>query len=307
MAFDGDSTSTLSTEVKIAYDKTFLKYGEYQLNLKEGAQMRTHSQNEGKTIWFNRYNVSDLETTPTALTEGVNPPVCNISAENVSVVLAEYGRSFKISKFLTLTSIDKNNQEKIRVVGTHMGQTLNRLVKNELANGTTLYAGGKAASTIASSNVFDGPEVRTIVETLETNLALPYEDGNFLGKVTSKIKTNLVKSTAWLNAKTYSDVKKLYLGEMGELYQVRFTLNRDPLAGVGTGAASTVAVHSAYIHGMDAFGCFDLAGDTPKLFILPNVIDSGNPTGRFSMASWAGSYGVKVLNPNWIIVSKSAI
>lgn len=305
-----DTTSTLSGEVKIYYDKVFLKYGTYELNLKEGSQMRTHSQNEGKTIWFNRYSVSALEDTPTALTEGENPAVCTLTSANVSAVLAEYGRTFKISKFLTLTSIDKNNAEKIGVVGTHMGQTLNRLVRNKLATGTVRFANGKAASTIAASDVMDGGEVRDVVELLETNLALPYEDGMFMGKITPKIKTSLVNSTAWLNAKTYSDVRKLYQGEMGELYQVRFILNRDSLdmtGAAGTGSASTVTYNNAYIHGKEAFGCFDLEGDQPKLYVLANQVDSNNPTGRYSLASWAGSYTTQILNPDWIIVDKCAI
>jgi len=123
------TTSTLSNEVKTYYDKVFLKRAEYELVCKEGAQMRTHSQNEGKTIWFNRY--TPLSSTPAncLLSEGENPAVCSITAANVSAVLAEYGATVKISKFLTLTSIDKNNAEKIAVVGQHMGEVLNEIVR----------------------------------------------------------------------------------------------------------------------------------------------------------------------------------
>lgn len=300
-----DKTSTLSGEVKILYDKVFLKRAEYELVLKEGAQMGTQSQNDGKTIWFNRYTPQEIDTTP--LTEGENPDVCTIVSENVSVVLAEYGRTFKISKFLTLTSVDKNNKNKISLLGQHMGETLNRLVRNELENGTARIANGVAASAVAASDTLDADEVRDIVENLEDNKAIVYPDGYYMGKVVTKSKTTLVKDNTWINAKTYSDVRDLYRGEMGELYQVRFLLNKDGNTSTGTGAASTVTLYHNYFHGAEAVGCYDLSGDVPQLYIVPNTKpDSGNPTGRFSLASWAGSYATKNLNSDWVIVSKAA-
>jgi len=299
-----DKTSTLTGEVKILYEKVFLKRAEYELVLKEGAQMGTQGQNDGKTIWFNRYTPQDIETTP--LTEGENPDVCSITAENVSVVLAEYGRTFKISKFLTLTSVDKNNKNKISLLGQHMGETLNRLVRNELENGTARIANGVAASAVAASDTLDADEVRDIVEGLEDNKTIAYPDGYYMGKVVTKSKTSLVKDNTWINAKTYSDVKDLYRGEMGELYQVRFLLNKDGKTSTGTGAASTVTLYHNYFHGAEAIGCYDLSGDVPQLYIVPNKPDSGNPAGRFSLTSWAGSYASKILNPEWVTVSKAA-
>lgn len=298
-----ETTSTLSNEVKIYYDKVFLKRAEYALVLKEGAQMRSHGEGEGKTIWFNRYSPQTISTT--ALTEGVNPDICSITAANVSVVLAEYGRTFKMSKFLSLTSIDMNNREKIALLGQNMGETMNRIVRNELENGTARIANGKAASAVSASDVLDGDEVRDIVQQLEVNKAPAYSDGYYMGKVNPYTKTTLVKSSTWLNAKTYSDAKDLYKGEMGELYQVRFLNNIDANSSVGTGSASTVTMYHNYFHGSDAIGCYDLAGDAPKLYIVTDRADSGNPAGRFSLASWAGSYASKILNSDWVIVSKS--
>lgn len=299
------TTSTLSNEVKTYYDKVFLKRAEYELVCKEGAQMRTHSQNEGKTIWFNRY--TPLSSTPAncLLSEGENPAVCSITAANVSAVLAEYGATVKISKFLTLTSIDKNNAEKIAVVGQHMGEVLNEIVRTELDNSTVRYGNGAASSTVATSDTLTGAELRRVVQLLEVAKAPTYEDNTYIGKFAPQTKTSLLLDSTWLNAKTYSDVRKLYTGEMGELYQVRCLLNKNPASGVGTGAASTVTVYHNYIHGAEAFGCFDLEGDKPKLDIVTNSVDSGNPAGRFSLASWSGSYVAKLLNSAWSYVLKT--
>jgi N4-gp56 family major capsid protein len=299
------TTSTLSNEVKTYYDKVFLKRAEYELVAKEGAQMRTHSQNEGKTIWFNRY--TPISNTPAncLLSEGENPAVSSITAANVSAVLAEYGMTVKISKFLTLTSIDKNNAEKIAVVGQHMGEVLNEITLNELDNSTARYGNGKASSAVAASDTLTGAELRRVVQLLEVAKAPTYEDNTYIGKFAPQTKTSLLLDSTWLNAKTYSDVRKLYNGEMGELFQVRCLLNKAPHSGTGTGAASTVTVYNNYIHGANAFGCFDLEGDKPKLHIVANSVDSGNPAGRFSLASWSGSYVAKLLNSAWSYVLKT--
>jgi N4-gp56 family major capsid protein len=300
-----ETTSTLSNEVKTYYDKVFLKRAEYELVCKEGAQMRTHSQNEGKTIWFNRYTPMENDPTKALLSEGVNPAICSITAANVSAVLAEYGRTVKISKFLTLTSIDKNNAEKIAVVGQHMGETLDRIVRNELDNSTVRYGNGSNISTVATSDTLTGAELRRVVQLLEVAKAPTYEDNTFIGKFAPQTKTSLLLDTTWLNAKTYSDVRKLYTGEMGELYQVRCLLNKNPSSALGQATASDVTVYHNYIHGAEAFGCFDLEGDKPKLDIVTNKVDSGNPAGRFSLASWSGSYVSKMLNSAWSYVLKT--
>lgn len=300
-----ETTSTLTKEMQTYYEKVFLRRGTIPLVLKEGAQMKTHDNNNGATIRFNRYDVQTLDTT--ALTQGQNPSVCNITSCNVDVTLQEYGRTFQMSKFLTLTSIDVNNKEKIELLGYNMGRTLNRLVRNELENGTLSYPNSKTASTITASDVLSASVIRLTVRTLEINETPTYSDGMYIGKAQPYTKADLLNDTTWINAKTYSDVKDLYKGEMGELYQVRWLNNIDGYTTTGAAGttSSAVNVYSNYIHGSDAFGCFDLSGDMPKLVIVPNNPDSGNPAGRVSYASWAGSYAVKILNTNWLRVLRT--
>jgi N4-gp56 family major capsid protein len=136
---------------------------------------------------------------------------------------------------------------------------------------------------------------------------MPYDDGFFMGKAQPYTKADLINDSTWINAKTYSDVKDLYKGEMGELYQIRWLLNKDGYSTTGAAgtSSSAVAVYHNYVHGKEAFGCFDLEGDKPRLMIVPNQIDSGNPAGRFSLASWAGVYATKILNSSWIYVLKT--
>ena len=297
-------SSTLTQEVKTYYEKVFLDRAEYELILKEGAQQRTHPVNEGRTVNFTRYTPLGIVTDP--LGELSNPVTCSITACTVAMTLSEYGMTTIHSKLLTLISIDSGMKEKVELVGQNMGETLNRLVRAELQSGTAYYPNGHAIDSIASGDVLDACNIRQMVRTLELNKAMPYKDGLFIGKTEPYSKYKLLGDTTWVNGKTYSDVKDLYKGEMGELYQIRWLLNKDLASGTEatSTAASAVTRFYTYVHGDNSFGTYDLAQDKPKLYILPNQVDSNSPAGRVSYVSWAGSYATKILNSDWVLSAR---
>jgi len=297
-------TTSLTQDVMTYYEKVFLARANYELILKEGAQMRTHGKYSGKTINFTRYEPLAISTT--ALTEASNPGASQITASTVAVTLAEYGNTVITSKLHELTSIDANFKEAISLVGQNMGETLNRIVGNELSSATVYFPNSRNVSTVTTADTMNACATRGMVQTLEIAKARPYADGFFLGKTNWISKYTLLGDSTWVNAHTYSDTKELYKGEMGELYQVRWLLNKDIASANGnTGAAAcSTVVYYSYVHGQDAFGCFDLEGDQPKLYILANAVDSVNTTGRRSYISWAGAYAVKLLNSAWSLTGK---
>jgi N4-gp56 family major capsid protein len=297
-------TTALAQEVKTFYEKVFLARSEYELILKEGGQTRTHPANEGRTVNFTRYNPLTIITSP--LGEASNPITCSINASTVSMTLSEYGLTTTHGRLLTTVSIDSGMKEKVALVGQNMGETLNRLVRDELANGTAYFPNGHAIDSIAAGDVLDACNIRLMVQTLEIAKAKPYQDGFFIGKTDPYSKYKLLGDTTWVNSKTYSDVQKLYKGEMGELYQVRWLLNKDSLctSEVTSTTASTVARYVTFVHGTDSFGVYDLETNKPQMFILPNVVDSNSPAGRVSYISWAGAYATKLLNSAWILAAR---
>lgn len=298
------TTSGLSAEMSTYYEKVFLARAEYEYIFDQGAQMRDMPANEGTSVKFTRY--TPLATATTALTEGVNPAESALTASTVSATLAEYGNTVRISRFLSLTSIDANNKEKIEVVGQNMGETLDELTRNELFTGATVqYAGAKAALTaVAASDVLTVAELRKAVRTLKKNKAHRYADRTapWLGKLGPDTSFDLTSDTTFINADIYDNgAVKLYNGELGKILGVRLVESPNQKS-----EASTATVFSNFIHGADAFGCIDLVGDKPQLYIIPHTkIDSGNPAGRFSMVSWAASYVTKTLNSTWLINIKT--
>jgi len=302
-----NTTGTLSPEVSTYYEKVFLDRAEYELVLKEGAQMRTHPANEGRTVNFTRYSPLTIITDP--LGELSNPVTCAITACTVAMTLSEYGLTTIHSKLLTLVSIDSGMKEKVELVGQNMGESLNRLVRNELQNGTAYYGNGHHVASFTAGDTLDACDIRQMTKALELAKAKPYKDGMYMGKTDPISKYNLIGDTTWVNAKTYSAVKDLYKGEMGELYQVRWLLNKDVSSGTeaASTASSTTVRYYTYVHGDNAFGCYDLAQDKPRLYILPNQVDSNSPAGRVSYISWAGSYATKLLNSDWVIAARFSL
>jgi N4-gp56 family major capsid protein len=293
-------TTGLTQEMQTYYEKVFLDRAEYELIHKEGGQMKSQSKNEGKVIRFTRY--TPLATVTTALSEGSNPSEVALTAANVDATLAEYGTTVKVSKLLSLTSIDRNMKEKIEVVGQNMGETLDQLVREELFTGATeqLANGKSAVSSVAATDTLDAAEIRKAVRTLKANKARSYK-GRFpyIGKVQPFTSYDLMGDSTWENAKVYSDVNDLYQGEIGALHGVRFLETK-----AGKTTASTVTVYSNFVHGSDAFGVYDLEGDKPSLYIVTST-DTNNPAGRFVTVSWAGAYVCKTLNGDWAINIKT--
>jgi len=301
-------TTGLTQEMATYYEKVFLARAEYEYIYSQGAQMRTQPSNEGKTVVFTRH--TPLATATTALTEGVNPAEVSLTAANVSATLAEYGNTVKISRFLSLTSIDAGNKEKIEVVGQNMGETIDELTRNELFTGATAQlAGGKSALTdVAVTDVLSVAELRKAVRTLKLNKARRYQDkiAPWMGKLGPNTSYDLTSDSTFINADIYDNgAEKLYNGELGKILGVRLIESANQYESVDAGASSA-DIFSNFIHGADAFGCIDLAGDKPQVYIIDHTkIDSGNPTGRFSTIAWATSYVAKTLNAGWLINIKT--
>lgn len=297
-------TGVLTQTMMTYYERVFLERAKVQLVNEQGAQKRNHPSNQGKTINFTR--MEPLTVSTTALSEASNPSASAMTASTVSATLAEYGNATIFSKLQSTTSIDVGLKEVVDVFGQNMGETLNAVAGLKLASGTAFFPNGHNVSTVTTGDVLNASAIIYAVQAQELAKAPTYPDGYFLGKTTIQNKVALLKDTTWVNAKTYSDVKDLYRGEMGELYQVRWLLNGQTLSGNGNAgaAACTSVCYYSYLHGDNAFGTVKLEGDMPKLYIV-NQADSGNVAGRLTYISWAGSYVAVLLNSNWVQTIKA--
>lgn len=305
-----DTTLTLTGEMMVYLEKTFLERSKAKQIHSQGAKTKSHAKNSGKSITFNRYN--PLAVATSALTEATNPSEANLTGATVTATVAEYGNFVKVSSLLYGTSIDRAAKEKTEVISQNAGETLDTIVRNELASGaTTQFAGGKASlSLVAASDVLSSTEIRKAVKTLKKNNAITYGDGYFLGKLGPDTVYSLqADNTTWINVATYKDsAKEVYTGEVGKLFGVRFieaSSNQyfDDNAGV-----SSADVYSNFIHGQEAFATVDLSGESMELLIKQSSnTDTSNPLNMFMTVGWKATFAAKTLNPNWIVNIKTGV
>lgn len=289
-----NTTSSLSNEVAVYYERRFLERARAMLVHQEGGQLRALEGNAGKQVIFNRFSPLALATSALP-TEGTNPVPVSLTDTQVTATLAEYGNSVQVTRFLGTVDIDDRDKEKIDVVAQNMGETLDALVRNALQTGATVLNGNGAIT---------GNLVAQTVATLKENKALMYP-GTFgwIGKLQPETEYDLIITSTWQNAAAYSNVQALYAGEIGALYGVRFLVTNQ-----GYVTAGTTPYYANFIHGREAFGVYDNALDPPKMYIVTGA-DSNNPAERFHVISWAGQFVSIVLNSAWVInlVTSSAI
>lgn len=285
-----NTTSSLSNEVAVYYERVFLERAKARLVHQEGAQLRSLDGNSGKEVIFNRFSPLALALTP--LTEGNNPTPVGLTDTQVTVTLAEYGNTVQVTRLLGTTDIDSRDEQKIDVVAQNMGESLDALVRNALFSGATTmtYTGSPTNMTAAL--------VLQATAQLDENKALSYP-GTFpyIGKIQPQTKYDLMNTGTWQNAAVYSNPDAIYQGEIGALYGVRFLVSNQ---GYSVANTTTGTQYANFIHGREAFGVYDNSLDAPKLYIVTGA-DSNNPAERYHTISWAGQFASVVLNSAWVL------
>lgn len=297
MAVTTTGSTGMSNEIFTYYESKFLERAKDQLVHEEGAQKSTRGKGQGKSTNFNVYTPLAKATTP--LTEGANGTEVALTSSQVSATLAEYGNYIKISKLLSLVSIDTDGAEKASLLGQNMAETYDQVARDALfTDATVSYAGAKTALTdVAATNTLSATEIRKIRRTLIKNKAQKYANGMFMGKIGPDTEFDLIGDSTWVNAHSYKDGDALYKGYLGNLYGFDFLLTTNPKT-----EASTVTVYSNFFHGDNALGVLNLEGDMPQMYIkVPTGADTSNPLNRFSTMGWAGSYVAKVLVATWVL------
>lgn len=311
------STSTsLITPAQVFYDKVFLDRAKIELRHDFGAQLRSVPMNSGTVVRFTRF--SPLALVTAALSEATNPTEVAMTATNVSATIAEYGNVTQVGSLFSMTQIDVGLEEHVEVHGQNAGESIDRLIRQELFSGATaqIVSGATLATDIMTSDVFSGVEIRKAVRTLKKNKAQKFENGYYRGIIGPDTAYDLFGDSEWLDAHRYTTSDALERGVVGKLHGVEFveTNNQhiDTSAGlsgspVTATSAGVVAVYSNFIFGKNAYGIINLGSiTTPSVIVKnPGPNDTSNPLNMFSTVGWKMPFAVKTLNSDWIINVKT--
>ena len=295
------TTTQLSEEMSVFYDKVFLERAELNLKHDVLATKKTVPTNSGKVVYFTRQTPFDPATS--ALTEGVNPDAVGFSAENVSATLAEYGNVSKVSSLFSLTAIDAGLKEKVETMGQNAGETIDTLLRDQLYTGATvqLAGGNSALSALAATDTMSVVELRKAVKTLKRNKAPKFEDGLYRGVLSVQGTYDLMGDSNqgnFVTANKYGSADMIKKGLVGKLAGVNiFESNNEK------SESSTVTVYSNFVGGKGCLGMIDIAGKGKKIYYKkPGKNDTSNPLDMYATLGWKiPAFATKVLNSDWVI------
>lgn len=303
----------LTQTMQLYYDRVFLTRAMVELRHDFGAQVRPVPMNSGKSIVWTRF--TPLAIVTTALSEGANPTATDMTGTNVSATLSEYGAYTTVSSLYSMTSIETGLKEHIEVHGQNAGESIDQLIRTELATNATAAlaqfpSGATAASTfsnIHATDILTGLEIRRAVRTLKGNKAQKFDNGMYRGILASAVAMDLMGNSEWLDAHRYTTSDAIERGVVGKLHGVEFVETNNPYytlsTGFSTSATNVADTYFTFVFGKNAYGVVNLASiSAPKVYVKnPSGNSTDNPLDLFSTVGWKMPFAVKTLNANWIV------
>lgn len=309
------SNPGLTSPMQIFYDRVFLDRAKLELRYDFGAQVRNIPMNSGKTVYFTRF--TPLAVVTSALSEASNPTAVDMTASTISATLADYGAYTTVGSLYSMTSIEEGLREHVEVHGQNAGESIDQLIRTELVSANTysgatgtlvqIPAGATALSSIHTTDILTGLEVRRAVRTLKTNKAQKFDGGVFRGIINQYTAMDLMGNSEWLDAHRYTTSDAIERGVVGKLHGVEFVESNNPYfvlsAGFSTSATNVANVYSSFIFGKNAYGIINLGSNSaPKIYVKnPGSNSTDNPLDQFSTVGWKMPFAVKTLNANWLI------
>lgn len=307
------STTGLTATMQLFYDRVFLTRAMVELRHDFGAQVRPVPMNSGKSIVWTRF--TPLAVVTTALSEATNPSETAMTATNVSATLAEYGAFTYVSSLYSMTSIETGLKEHIEVHGQNAGESIDQLIRTELATkavaASAQFASGATVastfSTVHTTDILTGLEIRRAVRTLKGNKAQKFDNGLYRGIIGPYTAMDLMGNSEWLDAHRYTTSDAIERGVVGKLHGVEFVESNNSYSvasgGFSTSTANIADVHFAFIFGKNAYGTVNLASiSAPKVYVKnPSGNSTDNPLDLFSTVGWKMPFAVKLLNSTWIV------
>lgn len=215
----------LSPEMKIFYDKALLRVAEPKLIHDQFGQKRPIPAGNGKTIEFRKF--SALEKALTPLTEGITPAGQSYGVTAITATISQYGGYIMTTDMLNLTAFDNNMAEITKMLGSQAGRTSDTITRDILAAGTNVSwadnggDGNDARTDLGADDVLTIADIKKAVRKLKRVNAETIK-GDFVAIVHPDTVYDLMNDDEWIEANQYAGSQKIFEGEIGKMYGVRF-------------------------------------------------------------------------------------
>jgi len=251
-------------------------------------QKKPIPKNEGATVDFRRFQRLEPATTP--LEEGVPPSGKNVSIINITATVEGYGDFVEYSDFIDMVGIDPFVTEVLEVQGEQAAETLDEIVRNVVVAGTNVYRVNSRATrgAVAAGDNLNGATMRRVRQVMARNNVKQMAGmGAYLGIIHPDVSYDVMSDSGWINANQYAGSQKLFDGEIGKLYGVRYIETTKAPIWAGAGAGS-IDVYGTIILGANAYGVPDIAGSSkPETIVKPlGSGGTGDPLNQVATIGW---------------------
>lgn len=261
--------SNLTVEMKEFYSQYLIKDVGPNLIHAQFLESEKLPRNHGRTIEWRKWTNFSKKTTP--LTEGVTPEPSKISANPIRAELAQYGDWSLLTDLVQLQTIDNTLVEFTEKHSENAKLTLDTITREAMIAGAPEFAFAGGAETLREMTASITPnDVAALTAYLRQNNA-PTFDGSYVMIIHPFIAYDLMTNDKWIDVVKYSDSTKIFNGELGKLYGIRFVESTESkvtkakvlATGNGaTGGGTKLKVVSYAVDGTSSKGTFTLADNT---------------------------------------------
>lgn len=207
----------------------------------------------GTVSWAKASKLSVTAATAT-LTEGVVPNSTAFTYTVISTTPTQYGIFVEISDRLLKAAPTKILNDAGKEVGANMARIIDQVIQTEIMAGTNVIYSDVSVNTVRTDVATNDLITSSLIRKSHTKLQsldAPLVGGYYVAVAHPFVIGDLQaeSSGAWLEFNKYTTPDKLFKGEIGALYGVRFVVSSN----VQT-FASTTTVYPTLVMGAGAYG-----------------------------------------------------
>ena len=290
-------TNDLSPEMKTFYDKVLIRSAEPELVHDQFGQKRPIPGGNGKKIEFRKFSsLPKMDKKP--LTEGVTPDGQSLNVTKLEAEIKQYGGYVTTSDMLNLTAFDQVTAETLKLLGSQAGRTSDTVTRDVLCAGTSvIYAGGAESRTaLKEANTIKIADIKKAVRLLKRNNA-PKIGDSYVAIIHTDTAYDLMNDPEWIEAQKYTTSEKIFNGEIGHMYGVRFVESTEAKIWSKADSGATVPVYGTLVLGADAYGITSINGG--GIETITKQLGSGgtaDPLNQRATMGWKMNKTAKILD-----------
>lgn len=294
----------LSPEMKTFYDKNLIRLAEPKLIHDQFGQKRPIPGGNGKIIEFRKFNALPAVPDNLKLVEGITPDGQNYGVTAKTAMIEQYGGYITTTDMLNLTAYDNQMQEIMKLLAAQAGKVSDIITRDIIQQGTNvLYAGGRTSrGTLTAADVLKIEDIKKAVRWLR-RVDAEEINGDFVAIVHPDVVYDLMNDTEWVDANQYAGSGRIFEGEIGKMYGVRFV--ESSVAKIYK--PSTLPIYGTLVLAANAYGVTSINGGGIETIV--KQLGSGgtaDPLNQRATAGWKLNKTAKILTDEYMVRIESA-